>query len=244
MDRDPNRYYKRTIHRHTIASSFLQEERRLIVYLPPGYNELTGYPAVYCQDGEQFFNFGRIATWANKLILDENADPFLIVGVEVNSQTRNADYHPEGARFEAFCRFFTQEVLPFIERTYPSRQDPDERILAGDSLAAAVSLHLALNEPKLFHKVLSLSGAFYTPTAQAIERQPDLSWLKLYMVVGLQETAVETNHGTFDFLRLNREARSLLQEKHAQLTYRERPGTHIWGFWQKELGEGLSHFFQ
>jgi len=57
------RYLKRTVLRETVASNYLQDgQRSLRVYLPPGYNELLSYPVVYCQDGEDFFNFGRIAT--------------------------------------------------------------------------------------------------------------------------------------------------------------------------------------
>lgn len=46
---------------------------------PPGYNEVLSYPVVYCQDGEEFFNFGRIATLAGQLIVEEDVEPFIIV---------------------------------------------------------------------------------------------------------------------------------------------------------------------
>ena len=76
-----SRYLKRTIVKEEIESRYLGEKRTLRIYLPPGYNELLSYPVVYCQDGEEFFNFGRIATTANQIILDEGAEPFIIVGV-------------------------------------------------------------------------------------------------------------------------------------------------------------------
>ncbi len=92
-------YLKRTIVKETVPSRYLPEgQRELRIFLPPGYNEILSYPVVYCQDGEDFFNFGRIATQANKLILEEDMEPFIIVGVDVDKQKRTAEYAPDGDR--------------------------------------------------------------------------------------------------------------------------------------------------
>ena len=80
-------YSKRTIIKKEIPSQPLQQTRSIRVFLPPGYNELVTYPVVYCQDGEQFLNFGRIATHATRLILDEGMEPVMIVGVDADLPT-------------------------------------------------------------------------------------------------------------------------------------------------------------
>ena len=181
---DDERYYTRTIVKKQLHSAYLQTERSLRIYLPPGYDERISYPVLFCQDGEQFFNFGRIATHATKLILDEGIEPMLIVGVDVDLPRRTAEYAPEGARFQLYQRFFVEEMLPEMERSFSVRTSPDSRVLAGDSLGGTVSLHLALDYPELFQQVLSLSGAFLPSTLQKIEEQRDLSWLNLFMVIG------------------------------------------------------------
>jgi enterochelin esterase-like enzyme len=209
------------------------------VYLPPGYDELLTYPVVYCQDGEQFFNYGRIATTANRLILDGELEPFIIVGVDVNMDRRTDDYAPEGNRFTEYMRFFVDEMLPHIEQKYAVRDHAEQRILAGDSLGGTVSLHLALQHRKLFHRVLSLSGAFLASTQNALAEEQDLSWLRIYQLIGTEETEVKTNRGVFDFLAANRTVRTMLEERKADLLYEEKPGEHLWGFWQKELEAGL-----
>ncbi|MCI1114007.1 alpha/beta hydrolase-fold protein, partial [Stenotrophomonas maltophilia] len=94
---------------------------------------------------------------ANQLILDEGIEPFLIVGVSVERSKRTSEYSPTGSRNDAYKRFFTQELLPFIEERYPARRDPASRVLAGDSLGGTVSLHLALDHPDVFPQVLALS---------------------------------------------------------------------------------------
>ncbi|MDQ0087760.1 enterochelin esterase-like enzyme [Paenibacillus anaericanus] len=237
-------YLKRTIVKEEIQSKHLGESRFLRIYLPPGYNEILSYPVVYCQDGEEFFNFGRIATVANRLILDEGIDPFIIVGVEVDTSVRTSEYAPFGDRFEAYTSSFVEEIIPYVERNYPVRREPSERILAGDSLGGTVSLHLAMKNPKLFSKIISLSGAYYEPSLKLLAAEQDLSFLSLFMIVGLQEDNYTTDTGTYNFVELNRTAKLLLEERGAQVVYYEKDGKHLWGFWQQELPHALIHFLK
>ncbi|MBO7746023.1 esterase family protein [Paenibacillus sp. MWE-103] len=239
------RYLKRTIVKEVVASRFLPEgSRNLRVYLPPGYNELLSYPVVYCQDGEQFFNFGRIATIANQMILDEGAEPFIIVGVDVDLARRTAEYAPEGDRHRAYVSFFGEELVPFIEDKYPIRRESESRILAGDSLGGSVSVLLALAYPNLFHQIIALSGAFYPEARKIVEAAGDLSALSLYMIVGLQETAFKSDLGVFDFVALNRDMRRILESKGASTVYAEHDGDHVWGFWQRFLPDALRTFLR
>ncbi len=238
-----SRYYKRTILKKEIASEALGQRRGVRIYLPPGYSELLSYPVLYCQDGEDFFNFGRVATHATRLILDDGMQPVIIVGVDVDKSVRTAEYAPEGSRFAAYCKFFSEELVRDIERHFPARTDASDRVLAGDSLGGTVSLHLALDYPHLFNQVISLSGAFLPSTQQRIALESDLSRLNIYMVIGLEEREVSTDRGVFDFLGLNRETQKILSDKRANVLYKERQGKHIWGFWQNELPEALLYFF-
>jgi len=239
---DDSIYYKRTVVKELVPSQALGEERAVRVFLPPGYQEIVSYPVIYCQDGEQFFNFGRIVTHMNRLIFDEDVQPAIIVGVDVNTAVRTSEYAPEGSRFKAYCQFFAEELLPFIESKYSVRTEPAERILAGDSLGGTVSLHLALDYPSLFSNVISLSGAFLQSTRERIGREADLSWLRLYMLIGLDELEVTTERGTFDFLDANRQTRTMLEAKSCRMTYEEKPGKHLWGFWQNELPAAMKLF--
>lgn len=242
MTLDSSRYFRRTIEKHQIASRFLDHERSLRVYLPPGYNELLSYPVIYCQDGEQFFNFGRIATFLTQGILDDGVEPAIIVGVDVNTAIRTSEYAPEGERHQAYTTFFAEELVPWVENQYAARQERHERILAGDSLGATVSMHLALNYRDLFCKLISFSGAFFQSTRKRLQAENDLSWLEIYMQIGLDETEVVTERGTYNFLTENRETMELLHAKNAKLLYTEKPGTHIWKYWQAEMPVAIRHF--
>lgn len=237
------KHLKRTVIKNELYSRHLKENRSVRIYLPPGYNELLSYPIVYAQDGQDMFMYGRIATIANYLILEKNMEPIIIVGVDVDKKHRTSEYSPIGEKNQAYKQFFVDELIPFIENDYPVRKSGIDRLLIGDSLGATVSLHLALDYPHLFKYMISLSGAFLTPTIDRIEHNNDLSWLNLWMLIGTEEHTVDTHMGTFDFLQWNRTTKQILEQKKVELTYSEREGKHIWGFWQAHLGDALEHFF-
>ena len=68
-----------------------------------------------------------------------------------------------------------------------------------------------------------------------IREEKDLSWLDIYMIVGLQEDNYATDTGVYNFVELNRSTKALLEERGATISYFEKDGRHLWGFWQKEL---------
>jgi enterochelin esterase-like enzyme len=235
---------KRVVIKETVTSHILPKgERQLRIFLPPGYNEIISYPVVYTQDGEDMFNFGRIATQAANLIAEGELEPIIIVGVDVDKSVRTREYAPDGDLHDDYVQFFAEEMVPFVEARYPVRREPEDILLAGDSLGGTVSLHIALRYPERFPNVLTLSGAFYPASLDGIRTgEADLSRLSLYMTIGLQETAFETDRGVFDFVALNREAKALLEARGASLTYLERDGEHLWGYWQRDLPEALQWF--
>ncbi|AMA72286.1 MULTISPECIES: alpha/beta hydrolase [Aneurinibacillus] len=232
---------KRTIVRRELTSSYLGETRSYKVYLPPNYDRNKAYPVLYAQDGEQFLNFGRGATIAQEMILNGKLFPFIIAAVTVSRENRTEEYGTGRSRNAIYKSFFTEELLPAVEEEFSA----SDRVLVGDSLGGTVSLDLALDRPDLFNKVLSLSGAFYPDVMKGVLRKPDLSYLLIYMLIGLEETAVPVSDGkTVDFLSYNREMKNLLEQRGASVTYVEEKGGHDWGFWQSQLSSAFSFFFE
>ncbi|MCL6452019.1 MAG: esterase family protein [Alicyclobacillus sp.] len=237
------RYAKRVIEAHTVQSAHLGEERTIKVCLPAGYDPSATrpYPVLYCHDGLEFFTHGRIATIANQMAEQGRLDPLVIVGMAVNKQTRNEDYDPSGSRHAAYVRFVLEECVPLIEGRYRVRTDTDGRWMAGISLGGSAALSIHLSHPQAFRRLLLFSGAFYPFITEEVRRQTTLSNLQAYQLVGRQETEVETATGTYDFCEANRTMHRLLVERGARITWKESDGTHIWGFWQRELPEALAY---
>jgi len=226
----------------TVQSSFLEEDRAVQVYLPPGYNADTSYPVVYFQDGQDYLEQGQAAQQLTDAIINVSIVPLIAVAISVSAEHRRAEYAPEGERNERYRHFFNEELLPFIETKYAVSSSAEGRILAGSSFGATVSLQLALDHPDRYSKIASLSGAFYPPIQEQISRHDNLSWLSLYASIGLEETAHETPRGKVNFLELNRVAKELLDTRGALLDYTEKPGTHSWDSWRDEVLPSIRHF--
>lgn len=227
----------RVIEAHTLYSAHLQEERTIKVCLPPGYDRDRAYPVVYCQDGNEFFTHGRIATIAERMVAAGELDPLWIVGIAVNRKRRTEDYAVGGTRSEAYRRFVNEECVPFVEQRY--QVQTAQRVLAGVSLGAAASLAVAVSDPLRFNKLMLFSGAFYPPAQQLVDRSPSLAHMSCYQVAGRQETELETDSGVYDFLELNRQMRDILTAHQVEVDYHEGDGKHLWGFWQSRLPEAL-----
>jgi enterochelin esterase-like enzyme len=238
------RYLKRTILHAEVESTHLGETRNIQVYLPPKHDDHASYPVLFLQDGDDYLNLGRLATQANRMILDEAIDPFVAVAISVDKDKRTSEYAPIGEHHQLYLRFFTDELLPYTEGEFPITTDPEKRVLGGSSLGGTVSLHLAMQYPQQFRRVLSQSGAFLEPTLEIIRHTRSLSDLQVYQTVGKAETAVPTHMGTLDLLTRNREVHHALLEKEARVHYSEQEGNHTWGFWQKDLPQALAFFFR
>ncbi|WP_027417721.1 alpha/beta hydrolase [Aneurinibacillus terranovensis] len=230
---------KRTIIRREIDSQYLAEKRSYKVYLPTNHILTRPYPILYTQDGEQFLNFGRIATIANERVIKGELFPFIIAAVTVSRENRTEEYGTGRSRNAAYKSFFIEELLPAVENEFLT----GERTLAGDSLGGTVSLDLTIDRPDLFPNVLSLSGAFYPDTMKNVLQQTSLDHLNIYMVVGRKETEVAVGTKKADFLLYNREMKQLLEEKGAKVEYTEQDGGHDWGFWQSQLPAALAYFY-
>ena len=77
---------KSTLEELKFTSSILEEEVEAIVYLPPHYSPLYTYPLVIAQDGQDYFNLGRIARAADQLIGEDSIRSIIIVGLPYKNQ--------------------------------------------------------------------------------------------------------------------------------------------------------------
>ena len=165
------------LHR-AFRSIYLPDERDLIVYLPPGYEEEAArtYPVLYMHDGQNLFDprtsFIPSRTWqmmehADAAILAGEVEPLIIVGIYNTGNRRLAEYtferEPERGGGEADCYglMLTRELLPFIAEYYRVRTDRTSTGLGGSSLGGLVTLFLGLRYPQHFGKLAVLSPSVW-----------------------------------------------------------------------------------
>jgi predicted alpha/beta superfamily hydrolase len=160
-------------------SQVLSEPRDLIVYVPPGYDTDVNqrYPVLYLHDGQNLFDGAtafvpgqdwRVDDTAQELVIARVIEPLIIVGVYNTGEHRVDEYTPtrdrnQGAGGEAglYGRMLTEELKPFIDRTYRTLPDPVNTGLGGSSLGGLATLYLGLQHPDVFGKLAVLSPSVW-----------------------------------------------------------------------------------
>lgn len=233
---------KGTVREMTIYSRSLNEEIELIIYYPATYSPLYKYNILIAQDGRDYFNLGRIARVADKLLHNHEIENTIIVGIPYkNKIDRWNKYHPDGTKHSAYIRFLGEEIVPYLDQNFPTYQMGLGRILIGDSLAASVSLLASLEYPHTFGKVIMQSPYVNDYILEKVQSFQEPHLVELYHIIGKEETAVDTTNGSIEnFIDPNREMNRCITQKGFSYFYDEFDGDHKWTYWQPDIPRALS----
>lgn len=236
---------KGTMTTKTIDSSFLQEEMIIKIYAPEAFDNLYETNICIMQDGNDYFQMGRVATFSDRLHDDYDIVNTYFIGIHyIDRKDRVKKYAPDGVQNKAYMQFLTEEVIPFLDDTLPINPLGTKRTLMGDSLAATLAFMTATTFPEHFHQVIMQSPFVDEHVLQQAEIM-EATQMPIYHSIGLAEESVDTTElGTLDFITPNQKLRDILQAKFSHYTYTEIPdGNHTWKYWQNELPSVMESMF-
>jgi len=235
-----------TMKEYFINSFYLQEEMALKVYLPMNFPADGKYHVAIAQDGDHYFQIGRLASLSDEFHKSHEIEPTVFVGIHfIDREDRRRKYHPDGAENKAYTNFLIFEVVPFLDRLIPSNYEGDDRTLMGDSLAGTLALMTAEAFPNVFGRVLMQSPYVNERVMNRLQQSRSLQRLDIYHTIGTDETAVETSGGkVLEFVTPNRAIHKLIAEANGKYYYEEIPGgNHTWKYWQGDLRKAVLKMF-
>ena len=169
--RDPHSFHGR-VEMRPLTSKVLRGNalgdpyvRELPVYLPPGWDApgarhpvvvllagLTSRPHKYLETHP--WRPGVVPLF-DRAVAAGDAPPAILVLPDGFTALGGSQYVNSSAvgRYEDYL---VDEVLPFVDRTYPTR--PDRRAVVGKSSGGFGALHLSMRHPGLFRAAASISG--------------------------------------------------------------------------------------
>jgi enterochelin esterase family protein len=244
--------------------------RHAMVYLPPDYEAQAKkrYPVLYLQHGGGEDETGWIRQGRANFILDNliaagDAKPMIIVmayGYARRAGAAPPDLSPatmgtpQGARArEEMANTFeddlTQVLIPFVDKTYRTLADRDNRAMAGLSMGGFQTFHVTLKHLDLFSHIGGFSGA----GGMMEDRKPDMktdfngafadpaAFAKkvhvLYLGVGTAEPE--------RFQTRLRGLHDALTQAGVQHVWWESPGTdHEWQTWRRNLKDFAPRLFR
>jgi predicted alpha/beta superfamily hydrolase len=240
-------------------SQFLEPDRDVLVWLPPGY-EGSGrrYPVLYMHDGQNLFEpetsfqkgeHWRLGETANRLIDDGAIEPLIIAGIYNTGDYRKEEYTPTrdaklgGGRADDYGRMIIEELKPLIDRTYRTRPEAAATGIGGSSLGGLVSLYLAFTHPQVFQRVAALSPSVWW-NFRAILKTIRQSRLKPPLRLWVDMGTAEGKRGLDDARLLKAALVGLGFVPGVDLHYAEFEGaTHSEESWAERVGPMLEWLF-
>jgi predicted alpha/beta superfamily hydrolase len=208
-------------------SQILNNDRDVIVYLPPGYDreKRRRYSVLYLHDGQNLFDGAtsyipgqewRADETAQSLIAREKIEPLIIVGVYNTGKDRVNEYTPvedpkykAGGKADLYGRLLVEELKPFIDKAYRTKKGPAHAGLGGSSLGGLVSMYLGLKYPKVFGRVAVVSPSVWwadNHTVHQVEALPKKPPLRIWLDIGTKEDGdAQEAQRTVDGARLLKE---------------------------------------
>ena len=220
-----------------IFSDSLGYDLQYRVYEPEGMRRNSELPALYITDGQWYISRGELPALLDREIAAGNIEPVLVVFVD----SRNPDNLQQNRRNQQFfCNpryvdFFTDELLPTIDKEYPSSAMRDDRVILGLSFGGRNSACFGLMAYDSFAGIAMQSPANSEMMEElrfqymAQEKLP----LKFFMSVGTVN----------DNTQAGRQLMETLKFQGYDLTYREVNEGHDWDNWGALLDDVLYTFF-
>jgi predicted alpha/beta superfamily hydrolase len=155
-------------------STVFGNERKLRIWLPPGYHDAVNaskaYPVLYLFDGQNLFDRctapGQIAEWrvdetVADLIGRGAIPPIIVVGIDNAGAQRNHEYQPyvnpllvsndpQDLAGDRIPSFLSEDVLPFVASRYRISKERNETGIGGSSAGGAAALTALIQRPDLF----------------------------------------------------------------------------------------------
>ena len=220
------------------SSEALGYDLQYRVYEPEGTRRSAKLPVLFITDGQWYITRGELPELLDAEIAAGNIDPVLVVFVD----SRNPDKLRQNRRNQQFfCNqhyvdFFTEELLPAIDREYPTARTRDGRVILGLSFGARNSACFGLMAHESFAGIALQSPANSDLVDELRFRymvQEKLP-LKIFMSVG---TANDNTQAGQQFMET-------LKFQEYDLTYREVNEGHDWNNWGPLLDDVLHTFFR
>ena len=154
------------------------EARQISVYLPEAYftDPMRCFPVFYLHDGQNLLDprtsyipgrTWRASSTADRTTAEGRTESLILVGIANTGLRRMPEYTPTrdfrlgGGDGPLYGRLLTQELKPFIDRTYRTLPGPANTGLGGSSLGGLISLFLGFKYPRIFGRIAALSPSIW-----------------------------------------------------------------------------------
>lgn len=166
--------------RVVIHSNILNEDRVIWVRMPNAARQAKGrYAVLYLMDGDSQIN--EVGGTIDFLTGENRMPPLIVVGIANTDRVRDLtpthggmrnddgtlELSPTSGGGDKFLDFIERELVPEIERRYPTQP---YRVFAGHSLGGLMVIHALITRPNLFNAYLAASPSLQWDDAHTLHQ--------------------------------------------------------------------------
>jgi enterochelin esterase-like enzyme len=212
--------------------------RKALLYTPPGYNKKTKYPVFYLLHGiggdeKEWLRGANPQVILDNLYAEGKIEPMIVVmpngrAMKDDRATGNIFDKDKVEAFATFEKDLLNDLIPYIEKNYPTLTDKDHRAIAGLSMGGGQSLNFGLGNLDKFSWVGGFSSAPNTKPPQELVPNPEETKKKLKLLW----ISCGDSDGLISFSKRTHEY--LYQHDVPHIYYIE-PGVHDFKVWKNGL---------
>ena len=212
--------------------------RKALVYTPPGFSKSKKYPVLYLLHGiggdeKEWLNGGKPQIILDNLLAEGKIKPMIVVlpngrAIKDDRATGNIRSQDKVQGFANFEKDLLNDLIPFIEKKYPTLKDRENRAIAGLSMGGGQSLNFGLGNLDTFAWVGGFSSAPNTKQPEVLVPNPEEAKKKLKLLwisCGDADGLITVSKRTHDYLF----------QKNVPHVYYIEPGVHDFKVWKNGL---------
>jgi len=220
------------------ASKTVGTTRKALVYTTSGFSKDKKYPVLYLLHGiggdeKEWLKGGTPQIILDNLFAEGKIKPMIVVlpngrAIKDDRAIGNIMSPDKVQGFATFERDLLDDLIPFIEKTYPTLTDRENRAIAGLSMGGGQSLNFGLGNLDKFAWVGGFSSAPNTKMPEVLVPNPEEAKKKLKLLwisCGDKDGLITYSKRTHDYL---------LQNNVPHVYYLE-PGGHDFKVWKNGL---------
>ncbi len=220
------------------SSKTVGTSRKALIYTPPGYNKKTKYPVLYLLHGiggdeKEWLKGGNPQVVLDNLYAESKLSPMIVVmpngrAMKDDRAVGNVFDKDKVEAFATFEKDLLNDLIPFVEKKYPTLTDREHRAIAGLSMGGGQSLNFGLGNLDKFAWVGGFSSAPNTKVPQELVPNPADAKKKLKLLwisCGDADGLISFSKRTHDYLYQN----------DVPHVYYVEPGGHDFKVWKNGL---------
>src|SRR5882757_6797115 len=164
----------------SVFSKVLNEQREVWIYVPTGLASAakagTKFPVVYLLDGDgHFYSVAGMIQQLSSVNGNTVCPEMIVVAIPNTDRTRDltpthvSEMFGDSTRAktsggaENFTKFLSTELIPYIEKTYPTSP---HRVLIGHSFGGLFAINTLVKNPELFTNYLAIDPSLWWDDAR------------------------------------------------------------------------------